>query len=165
MDIAFVIINAVTVAAIYGLIAIAVSITWSSLGLVNLAYCFIFSFAGYAAWLVAGRIPTNAFLMAGTGIVAGGIAGIIVCLVVFIPLHDKPAFTSRGMIATLAISLIGSQVFLMVFGPTSKSLPDIFGRWKIKFFDITLTAEKIGIVVCSLTMLIGAVLWMLVEKQ
>jgi branched-chain amino acid transport system permease protein len=37
MDIAFVIVNAVTVAAIYGLIAIAVSITWSSLGLINLA--------------------------------------------------------------------------------------------------------------------------------
>ena len=53
MDIAFVIINAITVAAIYGLIAIAVSITWSSLGLVNLAYGFIFSFAGYAAWLIS----------------------------------------------------------------------------------------------------------------
>ena len=157
MDIAFVIINAITVAAIYGLIAIAVSITWSSLGLVNLAYGFIFSFAGYAAWLISVETPKNPFLIAGTGIAAGAIAGIIVCLVVFIPLHDKPAFTSRGMIATLAISLIGSQVFLMVFGPTSKSLPDIFGRWRVKFFDITLTADKIGIVVCSVAMLIGAV--------
>ena len=121
MDIAFVIINAITVAAIYGLIAIAVSITWSSLGLVNLAYGFIFSFAGYAAWLVAARdIQRTRFLIAGTGIVAGAVAGIIVCLLVFIPLHDKPAFTSRGMIATLAISLIGSQLFLMIFGPTLK---------------------------------------------
>jgi len=160
MDIAFVIVNAVTVAAIYGLIAIAVSITWSSLGLINLAYGFIFSFAGYAAWLMAGRMPTNPYLIAGTGIIAGGIAGIIVCLLVFIPLHDKPAFTSRGMIATLAISLIGSQLFLMIFGPTSKSLPDLFGRWKVKLFDITLTADKIGIVVCSIAMLIGVVLWM-----
>jgi branched-chain amino acid transport system permease protein len=160
MDIAFVIVNAVTVAAIYGLIAIAVSITWSSLGLVNLAYGFIFSFAGYAAWLVAGRVPTNAYLIAGAGIVAGAVAGIIVCLLVFIPLHDKPAFTTRGIIATLAISLIGSQLFLMIFGPTSKSLPDLFGRWKVKFFDITLTADKIGIVVCSTAMLIGVVLWM-----
>ena len=75
MDIAFVIINAITVAAIYGLIAIAVSITWSSLGLVNLAYGFIFSFAGYAAWLVAGQMPTNPYLIAGTGILAGGVAG------------------------------------------------------------------------------------------
>jgi branched-chain amino acid transport system permease protein len=160
MDIAFIIINAVTVAAIYGLIAIAVSITWSSLGLVNLAYGFIFSFAGYAAWLMAGRVPTNPYLIAGAGIAAGAIGGVIVCLLVFIPLHDKPAFTSRGMIATLAISLIGSQLFLMIFGPTSKSLPDLFGRWKVKLFDITLTADKIGIVVCSIAMLIAVVLWM-----
>src|SRR6476659_2567273 len=130
MDIAFVIVNAVTVASIYGLIAIAVSITWSSLGLINLAYGFVFSFAGYAAWLAADSFSQNPFLIAGAGIRGGALAGILICLVVFIPLHDKPAFTNRGMIATLAISLIGSQVFLMVFGPTSKSLPDIFGRGK-----------------------------------
>jgi branched-chain amino acid transport system permease protein len=160
MDIAFVIINAITVAAIYGLIAIAVSITWSSLGLINLAYGFIFSFAGYVAWLVATQISKNPFLVAGTGIAAGALGGILVCLLVFIPLHDKPAFTSRGMIATLAISLIGSQLFLMFFGPTSKSLPDLFGRWRTKIFDITLTADKIGIVVCSVIMLIIVVMWM-----
>jgi len=160
MDIAFVIINAITVAAIYGLIAIAVSITWSSLGLINLAYGFIFSFAGYVAWLVATQISKNPFLVAGTGIAAGALGGILVCLLVFIPLHDKPAFTSRGMIATLAISLIGSQLFLMFFGPTSKSLPDLFGRWRTKIFDITLTADKIGIVVCSVIMLVVVVMWM-----
>ena len=38
MDIPFILVNAVTVAAIYGLIAVAVSITWSSLGLINLAF-------------------------------------------------------------------------------------------------------------------------------
>ena len=84
--------------------------------------------------MVATRMPTSPFLIAGAGILAGAVGGIIICLVVFIPLHDKPAFTSRGMIATLAISLIGSQVFLMVFGPTSKSLPDIFGRWQGQVF-------------------------------
>jgi branched-subunit amino acid ABC-type transport system permease component len=160
MDIAFVIINAVTVAAIYGLIAIAVSITWSSLGLVNLAYGFIFSFAGYGAWLVATQVSKDPFLVAGAGIVAGALGGVLVCLLVFIPLHDKPAFTSRGMIATLAISLIGSQLFLMFFGPTSKSLPDLFGRWRIKISGLTLTADKIGIVGCSIAMLIVVVMWM-----
>ena len=44
MDIPFILVNAVTVAAIYGLIAVAVSITWSSLGLINLAYGFIYHF-------------------------------------------------------------------------------------------------------------------------
>lgn len=160
MDIAFVLINAITVAAIYGLIAIAVSITWSSLGLVNLAYGFIFSFAGYAAWLASTNLSKDPFLIAAVGIAAGALGGIIVCLIVFIPLHDKPAFTSRGMIATLAISLIGSQLFLMAFGPTSKSLPDLFGRWRTRIFDVTLTADKIGIVVCALAMLVIVVTWM-----
>ncbi|MBL8893381.1 MAG: branched-chain amino acid ABC transporter permease [Rhizobiales bacterium] len=167
MDIPFIIVNAVTVAAIYGLIAVAVSITWSSLGLINLAYGFIYSLAGYAAWLVATYVARQyidpalqPIVIAATGIIAGAIGGIIVCLIVFIPLHDKPAFTSRGMIATLAISLIGSQLFLMIFGPTAKSLPELFGRWRVKFFDITLSADKIGIVVCSIVMLAIVVLWM-----
>jgi branched-chain amino acid transport system permease protein len=167
MDIPFILINAITVAAIYGLIAVAVSITWSSLGLINLAYGFIYSLAGYAAWLVATYVARQyidpalqPIVIAATGIIAGAIGGIIVCLIVFIPLHDKPAFTSRGMIATLAISLIGSQLFLMLFGPTAKALPELFGRWRVKFFDITLSADKIGIVACSILMLIIVVLWM-----
>jgi len=167
VDIPFILVNAITVAAIYGLIAVAVSITWSSLGLINLAYGFIYSLAGYAAWLVATYVARQyidpalqPIVIAATGIIAGAIGGIIVCLIVFIPLHDKPAFTSRGMIATLAISLIGSQLFLMIFGPTAKSLPELFGRWRVKFFDITLSADKIGIVVCSIVMLAVVVLWM-----
>ena len=167
MDIAFIFVNAITVAAIYGLIAVAVSITWSSLGLINLAYGFIYSFAGYAAWLMATYVakqyvgvPLQPIVIAATGIIAGAVAGVIVCLIVFIPLHDKPAFTTRGMIATLAISLIGSQVFLMAFGPTAKALPELFGRWRLKFAGINLTADKIGIVVCSLLMLAIVVMWM-----
>lgn len=167
MDIPFILVNAITVAAIYGLIAVAVSITWSSLGLINLAYGFVYTFAGYAAWLVATHVARQyvdpslqPLVIAAAGIVAGAIAGVLVCLIVFIPLHDKPGFTSRGMIATLAISLIGSQLFLMTFGPTAKALPELFGRWRVKFYGITLTADKIGIVVCSLVMLAAVVVWM-----
>ena len=49
MDITFILINGIVVASIYGLVAVAVSITWSSLGLLNLGYGFIFSLAGYGA--------------------------------------------------------------------------------------------------------------------
>src|SRR5690606_5042176 len=132
--------NAIIVACIYGLIAIAVSITWSSLGLINLAYGFIFSFAAYGAWMMSQSVPDNPVLVAGTGLAVGALGGIIICLAVFIPLHDKPNFTTRGMIATLAISLIGSQAFLMYFGPRPKALPELFGFWKVTLGDITLTS-------------------------
>ena len=116
MDIIYILINAIVVASIYGLVAVAVSITWSSLGLINLGYGFVFSFAGYGAWLISKMISENPLLVAAAGIGTGALGGILMCLIVFIPLHDKQNFTARGMIATLAISLIGSQGLLMYFG-------------------------------------------------
>lgn len=160
MDIFFVLTNAITVACIYGLIAIAVSITWSSLGLINLAYGFVFTFAGYGAWLFSKYVSEMPVLIAAAGIAMGAVAGVLVCLVVFIPLHDKPNFTTRGMIATLAISLIGSQSFLMFFGPRPKSLPELFGFWSVDLLGVKLTSDKIGIVICSALMLLVVVRWM-----
>jgi len=51
--------------------------------LVNLAYGFIFSFAGYAAWLVATQVSKNPFLIAARHRRRAA-AGIIICLLVFI---------------------------------------------------------------------------------
>ena len=160
MDITFIITNAIIVACIYGLIAVAVSITWSSLGLINLGYGFVFSFAGYCAYVVSRNLADHPVIVAAAAIIGGAIAGILICLIVFIPLHDKPNFTTRGMIATLAISLIGSQSLLMYFGPRAKALPELFGFWKIELGGIVLTSDKIGIVVCSILMLIIVVMWM-----
>jgi branched-chain amino acid transport system permease protein len=160
MDLEFLITNAIIVASIYGLVAVAVSITWSSLGLINLGYGFVFSFAGYGAWMTSRLVSDHPVVVAFAGIATGAIGGIIICLLVFIPLHDKQNFTIRGMTATLAISLIGSQGLLWWFGPRAKSLPEVFGFWKISLGDIVLTSDKIGIVVCSILMLTAVLVWM-----
>ena len=160
MDIGFILINATVVACIYGLVAVAVSITWSSLGLLNLGYGFIFSFAGYGAYLMSRMLSDNPVVVLLAGVLTGAIGGIIICLLVFIPLHDKPNFTLRGMVGTLAISLMGSQALLWWFGPKNKALPEIFGFWKISIGGTVLTSDKIGIVVCSIIMLIIVVRWM-----
>ena len=160
MDAVFILSNAIVVACIYGLVAVAVSITWSSLGLLNLGYGFIFSFAGYGAYLAAKLISAHPAVVASAGILTGALGGIIICLLVFIPLHDKPNFTVRGMTATLAISLVGSQGLLWWFGPLSKSLPELFGVWKLSLGGLTLTSDKLGIVICSILMLAFVLLWM-----
>ena len=160
MDIPFVIINGITIACIYGLIAVAVSITWSALGLLNLNYGFIFSFAGYGACLAERYVWHDPVFVLFMGIFSGVVGGILVCLLVFIPVHDKPNFNIRGMIGTLAVSLIGSQCLLQYFGPKNKLLPEVFGYWKIKIFGVVLTADKVGVIVCSILMIIIVVRWM-----
>jgi branched-chain amino acid transport system permease protein len=166
VDWSFIFINAIVLASIYGTLAIGISITWSSLGLVNLSYAFIFSLSGYGAWVVAQyagpTLPSylvGPVVMAG-GILTGAIGGLLVCALAFIPIHDKPNFTVRGLIATLAINLIGTQGLLWWFGPRSKSLPEIFGTGKLNVSGVVLTADKVGNVLSSVLMLTLVLQWM-----
>jgi branched-chain amino acid transport system permease protein len=164
----FVIANAILLACIYGTLAIGLSITWSSLGLVNMAYGFIFAFAGYGAWemaqFLAGQglrsgLLVSALVMAA-GILTGALGGLITCALAFIPVHDKPNFVVRGMIATLALSLIGNQALMWWYGARNKSLPQLFGTGKVEILGVVMTADKIGAVVASVGLLTAVLMWM-----
>lgn len=159
-DIGFILTNAVVLTCIYGMLAIGISITWSSVGLINLSYGFIFAAAGYGAWWASNIFPQNGAVVMIAGITVGALGGLLVCALAFIPIHDKPNFPVRGMIATLAISLIGSQALMASFGPLSKSLPEIFGSGTIDLGDMVLTADKIGNVVTSIGFVAIVVIWM-----
>jgi branched-chain amino acid transport system permease protein len=161
----FILSNTVVLACIYGTLAIGISVTWSSLGLLNLAYGFVFAFAGYGAWLVAQSISPWGPGVLAAGILSGALAGVVVCALAFIPIHDKPNFTIRGLIATLAINLIGTQGLMWWFGPRSKSLPEIFGTWKISLPGIVFTADKVGNVLTSILMLVVVLRWMRASRR
>jgi branched-chain amino acid transport system permease protein len=160
MDIGFVVITAITLACIYGTLAIGISITWSSLGLINMSYGVTFAAAGYGAWLVSEHLSASGPVVMLGGILTGAVIGLIVCAVAFIPIHDKPNFTVRGLIATLAFSLIGTQALLYIFGPRSKTLPPLFGDWQVPIGNIVLTADKGGAMISSILLLVLTLTWM-----
>lgn len=160
MDWAVIAIDALQLACIYGLLAIGISITWSSLGLINLAYGFVFAASGYGAWLAATHWNEHAAVVMGCGIATGALGGVLIWALAFLPIHDKPNFTMRGMIATVAIALIGNQSLLWYFGPRAKALPEIFGYWQWDVGKISLTANTVGTVVSSLVLLAAVLFWM-----
>lgn len=162
----YVIVAAITLASIYGLLAIGISIVWSSLGMLNMAFGFTFAAAGYGAWFAAQQFPESAVAVLAGGILTGALVGAAVCAVAFLPLHDKPNFTVRSLVATLAISLLGTQALLATFGPRVKPLPKIFG---LKAFEITeevvVTADKLGAVVSSVVLLLLVLAWMKTSRR
>jgi branched-chain amino acid transport system permease protein len=160
VDWGFVVVNAVTLACIYGTLAIGLSITWSSLGLINMAYGFVFSLSAYGAWLTAQYVTSYGVVIIAAGILTGVVGGLLVCLLAFIPIHDKPNYVVRGMIATLAISLIGTQALLWWFGARNKSLPPLFGTWKIDLFGLVMTADKVGAILSAIGLLAAVLVWM-----
>ena len=119
MDVS-IIIHGLNLVSIYALMAIGISILWSSVGMINMAHGATFAVSGYAAWLVSSALkPTLLALLAGTayaklavglaslisGVAAGALFGGLIYLVAFLPIHDKPNFAVRSLIVTLAINL------------------------------------------------------------
>ncbi len=161
----FIVITTLNLAAIYGLLAIGISIIWSSLNMLNMAHGFTFAASGYCAWLVATNITSHPLAVIVAGIVAGGLVGIFICAITFIPLHDRPNFPVRSLIATLAINLIGTQALLQIFGPRMKPLPRVFGTWSIALGDTLITADKLGTIISSTIILSVVLMWMLRSRH
>lgn len=160
MDPYYLLITAVSFASIYGLLALGISIIWSSLGMINLAQGFTFTVAGYGAWLVAQNISTNGFAVVAGGVITGALAGALTGVLAFIPLYDKPNFPLRSLIATLAISLMGGQCLLWAFTTRVKALPKIFGFGVIHIGPAAVSYDKIGAIVCSAILLLLTMAWM-----
>ena len=161
----FIVITTLNLAAIYGLLAIGITIIWSSLNMLNMAHGFTFAASGYCAWLVAVNISSNPLAILGAGVLSGALMGILICALAFLPLHDRPNFIVRSLIATLAINLLGTQFLLQMFGPRMKPLPRVFGNWSIALGDAMLTGDKLGTILSSAIILTLVLVWMLRSRR
>jgi branched-chain amino acid transport system permease protein len=160
MDPYYLALTTITLASIYGLLALGISIIWSSLGMINMAQGFTFAISGYGAWLAAQNISSNGVVVVAGGVITGVLAGALIGGIAFIPLYDKPNFPLRSLIATLAISLMGGQCLLWVFGPRVKALPKIFGVGNYHIGSAVASHDKIGSIVCSAILLLLTLGWM-----
>jgi len=165
MDPYYLALTTITLASIYGLLALGISIIWSSLGMINMAQGFTFAVSGYGAWLVAQYISANGFVVVIGGVLTGALAGALIGGIAFIPLYDKPNFPLRSLIATLAISLMGGQCLLWIFSPRVKALPKIFGVGNIHIGPAVASYDKIGSIVCSAILLLLTLGWMKTSRR
>jgi branched-chain amino acid transport system permease protein len=148
-----VLVAAITLASIYGLIGVGISLTWAGLNFLNLAHGTTFVAAGYGAWWAAEHISAKPIVVVIAGVLMGAFAGAVVCATVFIPLEGKPNWPVRSMIASLALSIIGTNVYLQVFGPRDKPLPLIFGSSKFTLGGYNITADRSGAILCSIAVM------------
>lgn len=180
MDLSVTLVHGLSLAAIYGLMAIGISLLWSSIGMINMAHGASFAVAGYAAWAASeaakplflaafGKTIAGTAAMAGltlgTGALAGAMMGALIYLLAFLPIHDKPNFPVRSLIVTLALNLATVQVLLWWFGPRQKNLPKIFGTGKVEFLGISARYDQIGTIAATFLILGLVLLWLRVSRK
>jgi branched-chain amino acid transport system permease protein len=99
------------------------------------------------------------------GMVFASLAGLLVGSVAFLPLHDRANFAVRGLIATLAVSLLGQQVFMLFFGAQNKPLPQLFGMDKLVIGDVKIPYGQIGVIVVAALLLGLVAAWMRFSRR
>lgn len=159
-----VLVSTLNIAAIYGLIAIGLSLAFSGLGFLNLAHGATFSLAGFGAYWAAQYISGNAAVVIIAGVLVGAAAGAVTWLVVFVPLDGRVNWDARSITATLAISLITANALLAIHGPYSAALPDIFGASSFEVGDAVITANRLGAII-SAVVILGLVVLALVRSR
>lgn len=174
------IVYALNLAAIYALMAIGISILWSSVGIINMAHGATFAISGYAAWLVTGALKpviaaafgktalasmVMAGALVGSAIVAGALCGVIIYLLAFLPIHDKPNYPVRALIITLGLNIATVQGLLWTFGPRNQGLPKIFGfgRWEV--FGTRIRYDQAGTIIGAIIVLGLTLAWLRYSRR
>ena len=173
------VVYALYLAAIYCLMAVGISLVWSSVGMVNMAHGATFAIAGYAAYFAADAIaPAIKAWSAGidgmvalavatiaAGMLAGVVFGVAIYVVAFLPIHDKPNFAVRSLIVTLAVNLATVQTLLWTFGPQQKALPRIFGFGRFNLFGLPVRIDQAITIVSTILLLALVLLWLRVSRR
>lgn len=174
------IVYALNLAAIYALMAVGISILWSSVGVINMAHGATFAVSGYAAWVVTGAMkPVIAaafgksamatFVMAGTlvgsALIAGALCGLVIYLLAFLPIHDKPNFQVRALIITLGLNIATVQGLLWYFGPRNQGLPKVFGfgRWDV--FGTRIRYDQAGTIIGAAVIMALTLAWLRYSRK
>ena len=166
---------ALNLAAIYSLMAISISMIWSSIGMLNLAHGATFAVSGYAAWQFSiifkpiilaffGKTLLANLLMGlvliSSAMAAGAIFGILIYFLAYLPIHDKPNYPVRSLIITLAINIATIQILLFLFGARNKGLPKIFGFGRFEIFDIPVRYDQAGTIISTILILSIMLSWL-----
>ena len=174
------IVYALNLSAIYALMAIGISLLWSSIGMLNMAHGATFAVAGYGALVIgdalvpgldaalrgSALLPYARFavlLAAGVGV--GALFGGLIYLLAFLPIHDKDNFAVRGLIVTLAINLATVQALLWWFGPRQRALPQIFGFGRIELFGVPIRYDQAATITATALLLIAVLAWLKYSRK
>lgn len=174
------IVYALNLGAIYALMAIGISILWSSVGIINMAHGATFAISGYAAWIVTGALKpvvaaafgktllasaVMATALVGSALLAGALCGVVIYCLAFLPIHDKPNFQVRALIITLGLNIASVQGLLWIFGPRSQGLPKIFGfgRWEV--WGTKIRFDQAGTIVGAALIMTLALVWLKYSRR
>ena len=162
--------NATTLASIYVLFALGMSLVWGTIGILNFAHGSIFMFSAFIAYLVVQQIPLGMPAVIVIAMVSGALIAVLMQYLVFQPIMKKAKNPHAGELQ-LVIGGIGLSAIPISFAQRS-TLSNPFGfsagSFETQAYTIggvIITNVMIIILIAGLGLGVGTDLWIRNSKK
>jgi branched-chain amino acid transport system permease protein len=139
------IINGLSLGSVYALIAVGYSLVYSILLFSNFAHGGFLVVGGYACYFLLTQYGFGIWISITGALVASGVVAIITERMAYKPIRDRTSMTLYLMIASMGVSIVIENIFVIVVGGRFRALPqdtfphDLFnlgGNVTVNSFDI-----------------------------
>jgi len=154
-------INALSLGCVYALFALGFTLVFGVLGIINLGHGAVFTVGAYAALMAITRLGLPLWAAVAAAMLAAGLAGAVVDVLVLKPLRKRNAPHLIPMIATIGTAIILNNGAQAVFGAGTLRFP--YGTVPERVMHIagmTVTALDLSIILLSFVLMAGLMLVM-----
>jgi branched-chain amino acid transport system permease protein len=141
------VISGVALGAAYALVALGFTFILNATGAVNFAHGDLVMAGGYAAFGLGMVIPLPMIVLLPVVALIMFAVGLLVALVAYFPLIRRPP--STVFISTLLCGIILQNLYVVLFGPQSRSAPPLIMSGSIDIGGATISVQDLGTLAVS----------------
>lgn len=158
------ILSAVVLAAIYFLFSIGISLTWGTIGILNIAHGTIFMFSAFVAHLISTITTLPAVLYVVISVLVGAAIATVLHVVVFQPIRRRASTPQAAelqiIIGGVGLGAVAVAVVTNTADATSFGFGAQTGTANLDLFGLRITNVALAIVLVALALGIGIALWL-----
>jgi branched-chain amino acid transport system permease protein len=157
MDILFQqIINGLSLGSVYALIAVGYSLVYSILLFSNFAHGGFLVIGGYICYYCLVKANVNIWIASACALIGSGIAAVLVERLTYRPIRERTPVTLYMLIASMGVSIVIENLFVVTVGGRYKALPDVMPMEPVSVFGLaTTSAFDILSLVTAVVFLVG----------
>ncbi len=147
-------VNALSLGCVYALFALGFTLVFGVLGVINLSHGAVFMVGAYAALTVVTHFSAPLWIALVVALLASGLLGLLIDVLVLRPLRRRNAPHLIPMIATIGIAIFFNSAAQGVFGAENLRFPsDLVPDKQLQFAGIQISELEVAIIVLSFALM------------
>ena len=149
-------VNALSLGSVYALFALGFTLVFGVLGVINLSHGAVFMVGAYAALQTVTRFQAPLWVALLAALVASGLLGLLIDLLVLRPLRRRNAPHLIPMIATIGLGLFFNSAAQGLFGAENLRFPsELVPDQQLHFAGVQVSVLEVAIIALSFSLMAG----------